>query len=449
MLVSIHPEIYRGNHPQRILIMFVDKTRIYIKSGKGGDGCVSFRREKYIPRGGPDGGSGGRGGDVYLEVSRQISTLLDFSYQPHYKARDGSPGSGNDRYGKDAEDLFIKVPQGTVVYRAGKDKSYEFVCDLKNIDDRILIAKGGRGGRGNATYKTQQSKAPRISERGEPGVELILDLELKLIADVGIAGCPNAGKSTLISRITSAHPKIADYPFTTTSPNLGAAFHKGKSFIVADIPGLIEGAHAGKGLGDEFLRHIERTKILIHLIDISGYGNKSAAENFLIINNELREYSPGLMKKPMVVVINKMDLTDADRNLEKFRKKFRSKKLDIFPISAGTGSGIESLLDRVIYILSHETQEVMEEGINVPAEPVKHYVYKPEFEIKKQEGMFVVEGKKIETIIAMTRFEQQESVQRLQNTFKKLGIDKMLKKHGIKEGDIVKIADYEFEWLQG
>ena len=418
--------------------MFVDKVRIFIESGKGGDGCLSFRREKYIPKGGPDGGNGGKGGDVYLQSDPQLNTLLDFIYQPHYKSQNGFPGKSKNMYGADAEDLVIKVPCGTVVYKIDENNNRCFLYDFKKPYEKIIVAYGGRGGRGNLSFKTHTNTAPRISEKGQPGEKVTLELELKLIADVGIVGCPNAGKSTLLSTITSARPKIADYPFTTVAPNLGITKWKDKNFVVVDVPGLIEGAHQGKGLGIEFLRHIERTKIILHLIDVFGYGNKTAYQNYCLINKELKQYSPILSKKPMIIVLNKIDITGSESKLKEFKNKIKNKK--IFSISAVTKFGIPKLLDEIIRMLNEPVK--FNENIYIPVE--KKYVFDPEFKVIRENNIFIVKGKNIEDLVAMTNFNQEEAVERLQNIFRKMGIEKILKKHNIREGDTIKIGNYEF-----
>jgi GTP-binding protein len=412
--------------------MFVDKAKIYITAGRGGDGCTSFRREKFIPLGGPDGGNGGKGGDVYMEVDPHLTTLLDFTYKPHFKAKDGNAGSGSNKYGRSADDLIVKVPLGTIVFSDGK-----FLEDLKEYGQKILIAKGGRGGRGNQAFKTSRNTAPRISEKGEPGASATLELELRLIADVGLVGFPNAGKSTFLSKVSAAKPKIADYPFTTLAPNLGVVKHKGKNFVIADIPGLIEGAHEGKGLGDEFLRHVKRTHVIIHIVDIFGYDNKKAYENYRIINKELAGYSKDLSLKPMIIAANKMDLTGSDKKLAEFKKKIKGKK--IFPVSFATGVGIKPLLDEVIRKLSKPFVE--EESHE---EKVKEYNYEPSFVVGKEENVFVVSGPRVERLAQMTNFNQEESVARFQQILRKMGVEKELDKIGIQEGSTVRIGKREF-----
>ncbi|MFQ3676096.1 MAG: GTPase ObgE [Endomicrobiia bacterium] len=430
--------------------MFIDKIKIYVESGRGGNGCCSFRREKYVPFGGPDGGCGGKGGDVYLKVNPEMTTLYDFSIRPHYKAQDGQHGKSKNMYGKDGEDLIIDVPQGTVVFKIDENtKEKSFLADLKNPDEKILIVCGGRGGRGNASFKTSTNRAPRISEFGEPGKKVVLELELKLIADVGIVGLPNAGKSSLLSRLTLASPKIADYPFTTLKPNLGVCNYKDSKIIFADIPGLIENAHLGKGLGTEFLRHIERTKILVHMIDISGYGEiKDLYKAYLIIRREIRHYSKELYKKPFIIVLNKIDLFDkkvVDEIIQKFKKKLKSKNI-IIPISTITKENIEILLNKIVFLLSkHKNLQPKKLIKNFSQEK---FFYKPEILVEKLDGKYVVSGEKIERLVKMTNFSQEDSVKRIQQIFKKFGIEKRLKKLGIQPKDKVNICDVEFEYSE-
>jgi GTP-binding protein len=412
--------------------MFIDKARIFITAGRGGAGCISFRREKYVPFGGPDGGNGGSGGDVFLVADERLTTLLDVSYRPHYEAVEGSNGSSSNKTGKSAPALRIHVPAGTVVYKEGVP-----IADLVKPGDEILVAAGGRGGRGNASFKTGKHTAPRIAEKGEPGQTVTLDLELMLIADVGLAGMPNAGKSTFLSRITAARPKIADYPFTTLAPNLGVARYHDRQFVVADIPGLIEGAHTGKGIGDEFLRHIQRTRVLIHLIDVQGFGELSAVDAYRVINRELKSYAENLLHKPMLIAINKMDLTDAAKLLAQFKRRCR--KAQVFPISAVTGEGIPALLKAVVGILALPAPQQP-----VIAEPVKTYGYEPAFSVVREAGVYVVTGKKIETLAAMTEFQEEEALRRFQNIIKKMGLEKALLDAGIQPGNPVRIGEIEF-----
>ncbi|MFC1500999.1 GTPase ObgE [Elusimicrobiota bacterium] len=412
--------------------MFIDKARIFVTAGRGGAGCISFRREKYVPLGGPDGGNGGKGGDVYLEADPNLTTLLDLTYRPYIKAEQGQRGGSSKCFGKSGQDLIIKIPVGTIVF-----KNKEIFADMKENYQKLLIAYGGRGGRGNASFKTGRHTAPRISEKGEPGEEVRIDLELMTIADVGLVGMPNAGKSTLLSHISAAHPKIADYPFTTLSPNLGIATYGNKNFAVADIPGLIEGAHSGKGIGDEFLRHIQRTKVLIHIIDISGFDGKTAYKNYQIINKELKEYSKKLAKKKMLICVNKIDIDETQKKLKNFKKHLKGKK--IFPISAVTGQGLKELIIAALKALESTKQEEI-----FKIDGVKKYIYKPEFEVRKDGNVYVVIGTKINKLTEMTEFNQDESLRRYQNILKKMGVEKLLEEKGIKKGDAVRIGHLEF-----
>jgi GTP-binding protein len=423
--------------------MFVDKVKIFVESGKGGNGCVSFRREKFIPFGGPDGGDGGKGGDVYLVADPQMNTLYDFYLKPHYKAEDGEHGKGKNMHGKDGESLYIRVPCGTVVYKVDENNRLIFLGDLNHPGQTLLVAKGGRGGRGNAAFKSSTNRAPKIAELGQPSEKVTLVLELKLIADVGIIGLPNAGKSTLLSVLTSAKPKIADYPFTTTSPNLGVCDYSGFRFVLADIPGLIENAHKGKGLGIEFLRHIERTKILLHLIDISSGDVNNIYKNYKIIVNELKSYSKSLMRKKMIIVLNKIDVLlpeEVEKILKSFKKKIKN-KYPVVAISAIKKQSLDILLKKIVNLLNKEKQ--VAESI-IKNEKKVIFEYTPEYKIERKEDKFVIKGKKVEELVSMTDFSSEEAVQRLQRIFKKLGIEKMLKKEGAKNGDKIEIAGVEF-----
>ncbi|MDR3256723.1 MAG: GTPase ObgE [Endomicrobium sp.] len=415
--------------------MFIDKVSISLTAGRGGDGCISFRREKYVPYGGPDGGNGGKGGDIYFEADPHKTTLLDLSYRPKFKAENGQRGLPSDKFGRYGEDLIIKIPLGTLVLKNG-----ELFVDLKTAGERILIVKGGRGGRGNASFKTGKYTAPRIAEKGEPGETAEINLELRLIADIGFVGLPNAGKSTLLSKISAARPKIADYPFTTLAPNLGVINYNDKHFVVADIPGIIEGAHEGKGLGFEFLRHIRRTKVLAHIIDVSGFDGKDPYANYKIINNELKKYSKYLAKKHIIIVLNKIDLPDSQKHIKNFKKHLKTKKL--FGISATTGSGVDLLLKEMVKMLTKPLDFNPEEEIETI--PVKKYIYEPEFKVNIKGGIFVVTGVKIETLTEMTKFNEDEALRRYQNILKKMGLEIKLEKMGIKSGDIVKIGEFEF-----
>lgn len=419
--------------------MFIDRVRIFLKAGKGGDGCLSFRREWSVPLGGPDGGSGGAGGDIFLQSDPNRTTLVDFTYKPHFQAKSGGGGKGKNKQGKGAQDLIIFVPCGTVIY-----KNDSYLYDLVKPHEKILVAQGGRGGRGNAAFKTHRNTAPRIKEKGEPGEEAVLNLELKVIADVGLVGFPNAGKSTLLSRISAAHPKIADYPFTTLTPNLGVVKYNDTSFVIADIPGLIEGAHGGKGLGIEFLKHIERTKMLVHVIDMCGFEGKSAGENFIVINEELASYGKKLPEKPMILAMNKADLTGFKEEKDLFLSMLKKKKLTYkcFAISAVTGEGIEKLVGGIVHRLSHlphESAPYEENGIT-------RYTLPDDFTVEVHDSLFMVKGKKIEKLVRMTPMDLEESVKRMQHIFKKMGLDTALRRKGIRRGDKVRIGTIQFDW---
>ena len=414
--------------------MFIDKAKIFITAGRGGDGCISFRREKYVPFGGPNGGNGGKGGDIYIETDNKKITLLDLSYKPKFHAEDGCRGENSDKFGRYGEDLVIKVPVGTIVYKNG-----EVFADLKEIGKKILVAKGGRGGRGNASFKTHNNTVPRIAEKGEPGEVAEIDLELRLIADVGLVGFPNAGKSTFLSVVSSARPKIADYPFTTLEPNLGVVKIDDKQFVIADIPGIIEGAHTGKGLGLEFLRHIKRTKVLIYLIDVSGFDGTDPYKTYKILCNELKKYSKLLAKKHMVIALNKIDIDSSADNIKKFKKKIKGIK--IYEISNVTKEGINKLLIDVYKLTNTPVEE------DIETVPVKKYIYEPEFKVDLDEdGIFVVSGKKVETLAEMTKFNEDEALRRFQNILKKMGVELALEQKGCKVGDTVRIGVFEFEF---
>lgn len=422
--------------------MFVDRAKIYVKGGDGGNGVVAFRREKFVPRGGPSGGDGGRGANVVLQVDANLSTLMDFKYKVHYKGKRGEHGQGSNKIGRSAEDLVIKVPPGTVVKDA---ETGEVLADLVEDGQTFVAARGGRGGRGNARFVSSVNRAPDFAEKGEPGEERWIILELKLIADVGLIGFPNAGKSTLLSRMTAARPKIADYPFTTLSPNLGvvdAGLGEGSSFVLADIPGLIEGAHKGQGLGHEFLRHIERTRLLVHVLDLSGI-ERDPLEAFYAINDELEKYSENLLEKPQIVAANKMDLPEARENLEKVREVVAKEGYDIIPVSGATGEGIKELKKLISEKLSKipkpRTIEQVKEYTVVEEEP---------FKIEKSGDIFYVSGKRVERLVAMTDLDNDSAVKRLQRSFKRMGLDDALKESGVKEGDTVKIGDFEFYYVE-
>ena len=425
--------------------MFVDKAQIFIKSGKGGDGSVSFRREPYVPQGGPDGGNGGRGGSVVFLADRNLRTLMDFRYKKKYVAESGENGRGKQQYGKDAEDLVIKVPVGTVI----KDVSTgNIMADLKEDGQRFVAAKGGKGGKGNVWFKNSVRQAPNFAESGGFSVERNVELELKLIADVGLVGYPNVGKSTLLSVSTSANPKIADYHFTTITPNLGVVNLYDQSFVMADIPGLIEGASEGAGLGLDFLKHIERTRILIHVVDVSGSEGRDPIEDFEKINAELKNYSEKLSKKPMLVAANKIDMAEDDV-LEAFSDYVTSKGFEVFPISAPIHEGVDKLLSRALTMLNELPEE--------EDEPVVFYVApdpedEPDFrdiniEVD-EDGVFVLTGKQLRKIFDSTNFNDTGSLRYLYKYIDSKGVFEELAERGLEDGDTVKVFDYEFEYYE-
>lgn len=417
--------------------MFIDEAIIQVHSGSGGDGAVHFRREKYVPFGGPDGGDGGKGGDVILEVRATLNTLAAFRHQSRFRAEDGRPGAKQNMTGRSGEDLVIPVPPGTVVYDA---QSGEILGDLVEDGQRLVVARGGRGGRGNSHFATPTNQAPRIGERGEPGKELTLRLELKLIADIGIVGAPNAGKSTLLAAVTNAKPKIAPYPFTTLEPNLGVAELDDETVLVlADIPGLIEGAHAGVGLGHSFLRHVQRTRVLIHVLD------GSAADpllDYAQINSELALFDPRLAEKPQVVAFNKMDLTEAQAAWTRLQGEFERRGIEAFPISAATGANLRNLLYRAAQLLEETPAQAP------PAEmPVYRVSDDPrQFQIRREAKGWRVIGEAIERAAAMTYWEYDQSVRRFQRILQTLGVEDALRRAGVQTGDTVLIGDYELEW---
>lgn len=424
--------------------MFVDIARIYIQAGKGGDGIVSFRREKYIPAGGPNGGDGGKGGDVILKVDEGMNTLMDFRYKKKYKAQPGANGGPNNRTGRNGQDLIIDVPPGTLVK---DDETGQILADLKEHGESFVVAKGGNGGKGNARFATSTRQIPRFAQLGEDAEVKGVTLELKLIADVGLVGYPNVGKSTILSMMTAAKPKIADYHFTTLEPNLGVVrLEDGSSFVLADIPGLIEGAHQGVGLGHQFLRHIERTRIIIHVIDVSGIEGRDPLDDFNKINLELKQYSPKLAQRIQVITVNKMDIPAARENYDKFREELSKEGYKIYPISAATGEGLKELF--------YEVNELLK-SIPVSAEDeyddVVEYRYEADsrkWTIKKEDDAFIIEGEAIKNVLRKVNLDDTESLQYFQRAIKKMGISKELEEMGVNEGDTVKIYDIEFEYVR-
>jgi GTP-binding protein len=420
--------------------MFLDEAKIQVKSGDGGNGIVAFRREKYVPHGGPAGGDGGKGGDVYLEVSTHLNTLLPFQHQRHFKAESGRAGGNFNRTGKSGEDLVIEVPPGTI---ARDDETGAVIADLTQAGQRVMVARGGRGGRGNARFATSTNQAPRMAEKGEPGETRMLRLELRLIADVGIVGVPNAGKSTLLSVISAARPKIADYPFTTLQPNLGVVELDHRTFVAADIPGLIEGAHAGAGLGHAFLRHVQRTRVLVHMIDGSS---TDPLADFNQINAELALFDEKLAEKPQIVVYNKMDLPHAAGRWDEVRETIEARGHEIMSISAIAQTRVRELIGRVFQILDE-----LPEPEPTPAEEMAVYGIEEEdplaFDIERLDAHeWRVSGERIERAAAMTYWEYQESIVRFQRILETLGIYQALIDQGVQQGDVVHIGDAELEW---
>ncbi|NMA91423.1 MAG: GTPase ObgE [Amphibacillus sp.] len=425
--------------------MFVDQVKVYVKAGDGGNGLVSFRREKYIPFGGPSGGDGGNGADIIFEVDEGLNTLMDFRYQRHFKAKRGENGMSKGKHGKNAEPMILSVPPGTVV----KDEATgEFLADLTEHGQRALIAKGGRGGRGNIRFASAKNPAPDIAENGEPGVERDIIIELKLIADVGLVGFPSVGKSTLLSVVSAARPKIADYHFTTLVPNLGVVeTEDNRSFVMADLPGLIEGAHAGVGLGHQFLRHVERTRVVVHVIDMAATEGRDPYEDYLAINEELRAYDPSILERPQIIVANKMDMPDAQEHLDRFKEQLNDSH-PIFPISAFTREGLRDLL----FAIADQLEQIPKK--TEPIEEIsEHVVYKHQeeqapFEITRDpDGTFVLYGEKIEKLFKMTNFDHEESIQRFSRQLRTMGVDQALRERGAKDGDTVRLLEYEFEFI--
>ncbi|MFJ5768486.1 GTPase ObgE [Psychrobacillus sp. NPDC093180] len=429
--------------------MFVDHVKIYVKGGDGGDGMVGFRREKYVPMGGPAGGDGGNGGDVVFVVDEGLRTLMDFRYKRNFKATRGEHGMSKNMHGANADDLFVKVPPGTVV---SDEETGVVIADLVEHGQKAIIARGGRGGRGNSRFATPANPAPELSEKGEPGFELNVVLELKVLADVGLVGFPSVGKSTLLSVVSAAKPKIAEYHFTTIVPNLGMVETEDhRSFAMADLPGLIEGASEGVGLGHQFLRHIERTRVIVHVIDMSGMEGRDPYEDYLTINEELKQYNLRLTERPQIIVANKMDMPDAEENLKAFKEKVGS-DLKVFPISAISRQGLQELLFAVAdllevapeFPLEHLTEEESETSVMY-----KHESTKENFEISRDDdGAFVLSGGSVERLFKMTDFSREDSIRRFARQLRGMGIDDALRERGAKDGDTVRLLQFEFEFIE-
>ena len=422
--------------------MFVDEVIIEATAGRGGDGCMAFRREKYIPMGGPFGGNGGKGGDIVFKADEGLRTLIDLRYQKHIKAEPGANGSGKNKNGSSAENTIIKVPIGTTI----KDnETGAIIGDLTKNGEEVIVCYGGRGGRGNVTLATKSNPCPSYCERGEPGECRKIKAELRMLADVGLVGLPSVGKSTILSMITNANPKIASYHFTTLSPNLGVVSTKDYSYTVADLPGLIEGASEGLGLGIKFLKHIERTKIIAHIIDMSGIEERDPYEDYLMIRKELEKFSPKLLNKKEIIIANKMDIPSSKENLKKFKEKI---KLPIYEISAINNQG----LDKVIESLKELVKNTKSEELFEPEIQESHVLYKfkkeKPFTITKENNIYIIKGETVEKLFKMTNFNTEEALIRFSHKLRRMGIDDELEKMGIEEGDIVRILDYEFEYTK-
>lgn len=422
--------------------MFIDRARIFVQSGKGGDGMSSFRHEKFVPKGGPNGGDGGQGGNVVLVADRNVNTLVDFHFRRLFKAKPGGKGEGSNKYGRNAEDLLITVPLGTIVK---DEESGQVMADLSRDGQQAIVAKGGRGGRGNWHFRTSANRTPTFAERGEPGEERWLRLELKVLADVGLLGYPSVGKSSILRKVSAAQPEVAAYHFTTLNPILGVVdLPDHRSFVMADIPGLIDGASEGVGLGHDFLRHIERTKILIHVLDVSGMEGRDPIDDYEKINAELAKYSEKLSRKLQIVAANKIDLlTDDSDNLERLMDYMAAKGIEVYPICAMNGDGMDRLLERVWTLL----EEYVEEADETTEEVVYKAENKPDFEvIRDTDGAFVITGARIENLVAMTNFDDDQSLRRFQRIWRYMELDKLLQEHGIQDGNTVRIYAMEFEY---
>ena len=423
--------------------MFIDKAKIFVKAGNGGNGAVSFRREKYVPAGGPDGGDGGRGASVIFEVDNDLRTLMDFKYQRKYVATPGGDGSKKRQAGKNGEDLVLKVPAGTIIRDEATGK---IIADLKEEGERAVVARGGRGGKGNQHFANAVRQAPNFAKSGTDGEERWVILELKMIADVGLLGFPNVGKSTFLSVVTAAKPKIANYHFTTLTPNLGVVKTKyGDSFVLADIPGLIEGAAEGVGLGHDFLRHVERTKVLIHIVDISGLEGRNALEDFDAINDELKLYNEKLSTRPQVVVANKIDILEDESVYEEFKNTLEDRGYKVFKMSAATREGIDDVIAYVSQVLkdAEEIELVSEEELYVPELDA---IEEEGLQVEIEDGVYVVTGKALRRIMYSVNFEDMESIQFFQKAMESQGVFDKLREMGIEDGDTVKIYEIEFEF---
>ena len=425
--------------------MFVDEVEIKVIAGRGGDGCTAFRREKCVAMGGPYGGNGGHGGDIVFKVDEGLHTLLDLRYQKTLKASKGENGKGKNQHGRGAEDLIVKVPLGTVI----TDTDTGFILgDLKEKDSSVIVAKGGRGGRGNTAFKTQTNTAPEYSENGEEGEEKTLKVEVKMLADVGLVGLPSVGKSTFISCVSRSKPKIAAYHFTTLTPNLGVTKSSdGRSYVIADLPGLIEGASKGEGLGDKFLRHIERTKVIAHVIDMASTEGRDPYDDYVLINKELEDFNPKLLKKPQIILANKMDVDTFEDNLSEFKKKLNNNDIKIFSISAATNKGLLPVLDELADLIDSVPEVPLFEDEQFESHVLYKFKREEVYTIEKEsEDLWCIKGKEIEKLFKMTKFSSEEGMMRFAKKLRKMGIDKKLEEMGAKEGDQVRILDFYFDY---
>lgn len=420
--------------------MFVDECILKLEAGRGGDGCMAFRREKFVAMGGPFGGNGGKGGDIVFEVDEGLRTLIDLRYKKLFKGNSGENGEGKNQSGKNAVDTIIKVPQGTVI----KDKDTGvIVADLTKKNDRVVVCLGGRGGRGNVTLATKSNPCPSYAERGEPGEVREVIVELKMLADVGLVGLPSVGKSTILSMISNANPKIASYHFTTLSPNIGVVKTKdGFSFTVADLPGLIEGASDGVGLGHKFLKHIERTKIIAHVIDMSGCEGRNPIEDYKVIREELSKFSNKLTMKEEIIIANKMDIDGAKDNLKEFKSNIKDKK--IYEISAISNNGLDKVINELSTLVKNTKEQVLYEDDVQESHVLYKFKYEKPYSIVRENNTYIIKGDIVEKMFRMTNFNTDEAIERFSKKLRKLGVDDELEKMGIKEGDVIRILDYEF-----
>mgnify|MGYP005763496373 FL=1 len=422
--------------------MFIDEVKIELIAGSGGDGCMAFRREKFVEMGGPYGGNGGKGSDIIFKVDEGLNTLIDLRYQKQIKGKKGENGSGKGMHGAKADDIIVKVPLGTII--TDLDTGL-IIADLTKNGEEVVVASGGRGGRGNIAFATKANPAPHFAENGEPGEIRNVKVELKLLADVGLVGMPSVGKSTIISQISSAKPKIAAYHFTTLKPNLGVVKANDTSFVVADLPGLIEGASRGDGLGDQFLKHIERTRVIAHVIDMGATEGRDPYEDYLIINNELKQFNPNILDKPQIIIANKMDMPSSLSNLEKFKNKVN---VDIYPVEAINGNGLKE----VVLALAKMLEKIKKQPLYEEEKFESHVLYKfkeeQPFTIIKQDNVWIVKGDKVEKLLKMTKFNTDEAANRFANKLRKYGVDDKLRQLGAKDGDTVRILDFEFEYKE-